>query len=83
MEHCWRASSRGDQRLLARIESGEQRLLERIECTEQRLLVELARHTRAIQEAMSTQISVIDDKYDDLPARVSQLEATVFPSTRR
>jgi hypothetical protein len=38
---------------------------------------------RAIQESMSTQISALDDKYDDLPARVSHLEATVFPPERR
>jgi hypothetical protein len=58
-------------------------LLARIELGEQRLFTELARHTRAIQESMSTQISAVDDKYDDLPARVSQLEATVFPPERR
>jgi len=38
---------------------------------------------QAIQDAMSTQISVVDDKYDDLPVRVSQLEARVFPPERR
>jgi hypothetical protein len=58
-------------------------LLARIELGEQRIFTELARHTRAIQESMSTQISVIDDKYDDLPARVSQLEATVFLPEQR
>jgi len=40
----------------------------------ERLLTELARHTRASQEAMSTQISTFDDKYAALPARVSHLE---------
>lgn len=44
-----------------------------------RLLTELARHTKAIQESMSTQISVVDEKYADLPARVGRLEASVFP----
>jgi len=44
----------------------------------ERLLTELARHTKAIQEALSTQISTIDDKYVDLPARVSHLETAVF-----
>jgi hypothetical protein len=58
-------------------------LLARIELGEQRLFTERARHTRAVQESMSTQISVIDDKYDDLPARVSLLEATVFQPERR
>lgn len=42
-----------------------------------------ARHTRAIQEAMSTQISAVDEKYADLPARVSRLEAKVFAPKRR
>jgi hypothetical protein len=46
-------------------------------------LTELARHSKAIQEALSTQISTIDDKYADLPARVSQLEAAVFAPERR
>jgi len=49
----------------------------------ERLLTEIARHTRAVQEAMSTQISVIDDKYADLPARVTNLESSVFPPARR
>jgi hypothetical protein len=80
----------GDQRLLARIESGEQRLLariervlERIDGSEQRMLTELARHTRASYEDASTQISAIDDKDADLPARVSQLEVSVFRPNRR
>jgi hypothetical protein len=47
----------------------------------ERLVTEIARHTRAFQEAMSTQVSVIDDKYADLPARVTNLEATVFAPT--
>jgi len=47
------------------------------------MFTELARHTRAIQESMSRQISVIDDKYNDLPARMSRIEATVFPPERR
>jgi len=31
------------------------------------VLAELAHHTRASTEEMSTQISVIDEKYADLP----------------
>ncbi len=73
--------------LLARIESGEQRMLkamiERIECSEQRLLTELARHVKAIQEAGAAQISVIDEKYADLPVRVNRLETTVFHRRKR
>lgn len=73
----------GEQRLIERIESGEQRLLDRIDSSERRLLAELARHTRASYEEMSTQISVIDEKYADLPPRVSRLEIKVFPPRRR
>jgi hypothetical protein len=76
----------GEQRLLARlferIESGEQRLLERIDSSEQRLLTELARHTMASSENMSAQISVIDEKYADLPPRVGRLEAKAFRTKR-
>jgi len=73
----------GEQRLLERIKAGEQRLLERIDSSERRLLSELARHTRASYEEMSTQISVIDEKYADLPPRMSRLEIKVFPPRRR
>jgi hypothetical protein len=77
----------GEQRMLARIESGEQRMLkcmfEHMDSSEQRLLTELARHAKAIQEAMSAQIAVIDEKYADLPARVSWLETKVSGPRRR
>ena len=56
----------------------EQRMIERIECSEQRLLTELARHAKAIQEAVSVQIAAIDEKYADLPGRVNRLETWVF-----
>jgi chaperonin cofactor prefoldin len=48
----------------------------------ERLLTELARHTKAVQEALSTQVSAIDDKYADLPARMNRLEAAVFTTKR-
>jgi hypothetical protein len=65
--------------LLARIESGEQRMIQRMDSLEQRLLIELGRHTRAIQESLSAQIAVVDEKYADLPPRVTRLEGAVFP----
>jgi hypothetical protein len=49
----------------------------------ERLLTELARHTKASQEELSTQVSTFDDKYADLPARVSHLEAAMFAPKRR
>jgi hypothetical protein len=79
--------------LLARIDGIEQRFNgieqrfdgfeQRFDGFEQRLLTELARHTRAISESMSMQISVIDERYADLPPRVSRLEAEVFDPERR
>jgi len=57
-------------------------LLARIDRSEQRLLAELARHTRASAEDLSTQISVIDEKYADLPLRVSKLETKVLRTKR-
>ena len=58
-------------------------LLARLEATETRVLTELARHANAIQEAVSKQIAVIDEKYADLPERVTHLEAAVFRKKRR
>lgn len=47
------------------------------------LLAEIGRHTRAMQEALSVQVSVVDDKYTDLPGRVSHLEAALLPPKLR
>jgi len=47
------------------------------------LHAELARHAGAIYESMSTLISASDEKYADLPKRVSRLEATVFAPEQR
>ena len=41
---------------------------------------ELARHTGSVDERHRTEVSVIDDKYKDLPDRVTKLEAAVFPT---
>jgi chaperonin cofactor prefoldin len=49
----------------------------------ERLLTELARHVKAVQESLPIQVSAIDDKYADLPARVSHLEAAVFAPKAR
>lgn len=64
--------------LLARIESSGQQLIEGIDRSEQRLHVELARHAKALYESMAALISASDEKYKDLPGRVSRLEAAVF-----
>ena len=72
-----------EQKLEQKLEIWGGALLARIESTEQRLLSELARHAKAFHEAMMVQISVIDEKYADLPQRVSQLEAKVFARKKR
>ena len=69
--------------LSTRMDVTTSRLEARIEAGEQRLLAELARHAGAIQEAVSRQISVIDEKYADLPARVSQLAVASARRPRR
>jgi hypothetical protein len=64
-------------RIEQRIEQSERRLLAHIDTTlVERLSAEFARHARTIQEEMRSQVSVIDEKYNDLPGRV---EETVFP----
>jgi hypothetical protein len=68
--------------LLARIESGEKRMIELMGGMEQRLLAELARHSRANAESLSAQISVVDEKYADLPDRVKQLETKMAARKR-
>ena len=51
--------------------------------TSQTLLNELRRHTTANAEDLRTQVSVIDEQYRELPARVTRLEATVFAPKKR
>jgi hypothetical protein len=41
---------------------------------EARLTVELRRHTVASTEELTARIAIVDEKYRDLPARVSKLE---------
>ena len=60
-----------------------ERLCHRLLGDEQRLLTDLARHTKAACEMIAMQVSAIDDKYAELPGRVSRLEATVFPPRLR
>jgi hypothetical protein len=47
-----------------------------------RMQTEMARHFGALQEWISTQLSIVDEKYKDLPERVNRLEATVFGPRR-
>jgi hypothetical protein len=58
-------------------------LLARIAESEKRVVAELARHTQAVYESMTKQISVIDEKYRDLPGRVTGLEVDVHALKQR
>jgi chaperonin cofactor prefoldin len=48
-----------------------------IRASEKRVLNELGRHPQAVYESMTKDISVVDEKYNDLPARVARLEVEV------
>jgi hypothetical protein len=57
-------------------------LMARIEQSEKRLMMELARHSQANHEASLRLLAAIDDKYSDLPGRMSRLEGAMFPHGR-
>jgi hypothetical protein len=44
----------------------------------QQLQIDLARHINALHESMMTMLRSHDEKYTDLPGRVSRLESAVF-----
>src|SRR5262249_1711833 len=58
-------------------------LLARMDEREERLMQELARLARAQHEENIKLLAVFDDKYKDLPGRVTRLETTVFPDEQR
>jgi hypothetical protein len=47
------------------------------------LSLELARHANRILDSTREMVGVIDEKYNDLPRRVTTLEAKVFPPKRQ
>jgi arsenate reductase-like glutaredoxin family protein len=69
-----------EDRLAERLED---RLAERLAQTlGQRLSDEFARWAKALDEMWRSQFRAVDDKYADLPPRVTRLEAKVFPPRR-
>jgi hypothetical protein len=44
----------------------------------QQLQIDLARYINALHESMMTMLRIHDEKYTDLPGRVSRLESAVF-----
>ena len=75
-----------EQRFDLKLEVWGGALADRITKLEKRfehlLSTELARHTNAILEALQGRVSVIDEKYADLPGRVAKLERKVFAPKR-
>ena len=55
---------------------------EKAERTEQLLMAQFARWATAIDESVRSYLGVLDDKYRDLPPRVTRLETKVFPPKR-
>lgn len=53
-----------------------------VAASERRLMAELGAHTRASTEELASRVSVVDEKYQDLPERVARLEA-LTPAPRR
>jgi alpha-D-ribose 1-methylphosphonate 5-triphosphate synthase subunit PhnG len=53
-------------------------LLARMDQMHQQLQIDLARHVNASHESMMTMLRGHDEKYADLPGRVSRLESAVF-----
>ena len=62
-----------------RMDGLEGRIVALFESFEARFMTELRAQVRGALEDVRAQVSAIDDKYNDLPARVGRLEAKVFP----
>jgi hypothetical protein len=80
------------QRMTAMIEASESRLIQAMErfatkfelqALEVRLIAEVARHTSASTEELTSRLRVVDDQYRALPPRVDKLEAKVFAAPKR
>jgi hypothetical protein len=63
--------------LMARMDAQSELLRREMHTMRRELQADLARHTSAIFESTQVMIRAIDDKYADLPGRVSKLESRV------
>jgi hypothetical protein len=71
------------EKMAAMVAASERRLTAAMVAMEERLMAELGRATRASAEELTSRITVVDEQYRDLPARVSRLEAKVFAPAKR
>jgi sugar-specific transcriptional regulator TrmB len=69
-----RRLSATEQRIVASEDQLRGELIEQISATEQRLMVEIGRSALASAEERRRELGVLDDRYSDLPGRVSALE---------
>jgi hypothetical protein len=66
----------------AKLEAWGGALLARMDAMRTELVTEIARQSRAAMEWGGDQFRAVDDKYADLPGRVTRLERKVFPPKR-
>lgn len=69
-------------RLDAKIDAACGALLARMDQIVAEMRAEMTRQTKAAMEWALDQFRVVDDKYADLPRRVTRLEGKVFPPRR-
>lgn len=69
-------------RLDAKIDAVCGALLARMDAIVAEMRVEMGRQTKAAMEWALEQFRAVDDKYADLPRRVTRLEGKVFPPKR-
>jgi hypothetical protein len=69
-------------RIDAKIEAWGGALLARMDAMMIEMRADMARHTKAAMEWALEQFRAVDDKYADLPRRVTRLEGKVFPPRR-
>lgn len=81
-QQMMRAFSEHREQQARELAATEQRVMGALGATEGRLMIELGRHTQASTEDLTARVAVIDEKYQDLPARVARLES-VMPAPKR
>jgi hypothetical protein len=69
-------------RLDAKIDAVCGALLSRMDAMMSEMRAEMARQTKAAMEWALEQFRAVDDRYADLPRRVTRLEGKVFPPRR-
>ena len=72
-----------EERLEAKMVSMEERLEGKMVSMEERLLREIGHALNVAVEQIGSRFGVVDDKYQDLPGRVTKLEADVAELQQR